>query len=222
MTGRYELAAIDAGTRSFPSIEFSYFDPKEGRYKTLRTDPIPVEISGKRGKGLSLLKGAKPGLPEMEEDIRDFMELGDDGAAGPAPWWIWTVLSVPLAAFFSMILFQRSRERERRDPSRRRVREAKKRFDRNLESQGTLKAFSLYLADRFGWDEGAALDPKLDQRLTAEGVGEELRSQTLSLMAELQASRYGGGGSEEERASRARALVAAYEKSKPSKKEGRG
>ncbi len=217
VTGRYELAAIDSGTKAFPPIEFSYFDPEDGRYKTLRTDPIPIEISGKRGKGLTLLKGAKPALPEVEEDIRDFMELGDDGAAGPAPWLAWTLAGAPLVFFLLGMAWKASRTREQRDPGRRRAREAQKNFEQNLKARGSLRAFSLYLADRFNWDEGAALDPQLDQRLAAQGVPEDLRDQTLSLMADLQASRYGGGGSEEERASRARSLVDTYETFKPAK-----
>jgi hypothetical protein len=215
VTGRYELAAIDAGIKAFPALEFSYFDPEEGRYKTLRTRPIPVEVSGKKGKGLSLLKGAKSALPEVEEDIRDFMELGDDGAAGPASGLVWTVLLFPLVLLGGVFFFQLGRAREERAPQIRRARNAKKRFEQRLGGEGPLRAFSLYLADRFGWDEGAGLDPRLDQRLSAQGVPEALRSETLDLMAELQASRYGGGGGEEARAARARALVDRYETFRP-------
>ncbi|GEM_PF-5473285 len=218
--GRYELAAIDSGIKAFPPIEFSYFDPGDGRYKTLRTDPIPVEISGKRGKGLTLLKGAKPSLPEVDEDIRDFMELGDDGAAGPSPWLVWTLVGGPVAAFLLALALRSGKEREARDPGRRRAREAKKRFEKNLGAEGPLRAFSLYLADHFGWDEGAALDPKLEERLLREGVPENLRVETLALMKDLQASRYGGGGSEEERAARARALVTSFENQKMPRARG--
>ncbi len=41
------LVAKDPGLQAIPSVNFSYFDPQAGSYKTLSSAPIPLHITGK-------------------------------------------------------------------------------------------------------------------------------------------------------------------------------
>lgn len=49
-TFTYPFTVSSAGTYTIPGVSFSYFDPIAGRYKTLATDPLTVDV--KKGKGM--------------------------------------------------------------------------------------------------------------------------------------------------------------------------
>ena len=43
-TVRYELAALHAGV-NIPAIPLLYFDTRERKYRTVRTEPVPLDVN---------------------------------------------------------------------------------------------------------------------------------------------------------------------------------
>ena len=93
------------------------------------------------------------------------------------------------------------------NPQIRRRRNAKARFVAQSEQEGALRSFSLYLAERFGWRDGAAVREDLVSELEDAGVEPELAAACHGLMNRLQGSRYGIQSDESDLLTEAKALV---------------
>ena len=161
----YDLVPVRADVRTVPPIPFDYFDTTPGKegYKTVRTRPIPLEVSPlPRGKRLAPLPGTTPVLRPGVDDIVDIkvfdptrrMTPPDEiGGAGPL-----ILLFAPPLAWFLFLLFWRARARSLAHPLERRRRRALKALKRALHEGGDQdalgRAFETFLGDL--WGVGAA------------------------------------------------------------------
>ncbi len=75
----YTLRPTKPGACEFPPVELSYYDTGERVYRTVRTDPIPVEI----GRTQELTGAGIIGRPEQGAPAE---ERPDPAAAAPAPF----------------------------------------------------------------------------------------------------------------------------------------
>ena len=161
-TVTYQLAALHAGVNEVPPIPFSYFDTKEAKYRTLRTAPIPLEVSGTTKKPAA--------EEELEEPAGDF-----------SPWYaIGPLLIVALGVF----VYRRTRPRPEAPDS---AAEFSARADADLAA-----AFTEHLAARLGCAPAAVIAPDLAKRLETSGVPAELARRCAAMVEGLVAARYGG------------------------------
>ena len=98
-------------------------------------------------------------------------------------------------------------EKDCRKPVALRTLRATDKYEHSLATDGTLRAFSIFLAERLGWDEGAAVRDDLADRLEEHGLDADLANRTSGLLHRLQASRYGGTVDEAGLAAEATQLV---------------
>lgn len=156
-----------SGDVAVPAIRFSYFDPKEGAYKSASTGPIPLKIQaapgGESQQAPAAASGSTPNLTSISEDIRYLKQPRGEPAldrllaalAGAGP-----LNSIPFAVLLVAGLAEGLRLRRESDPAGQRFRAAKRAALRRVEAaraaepqhSAALMAEALagYLADKLG------------------------------------------------------------------------
>ena len=210
VTATYEISPVDPGLDALPALSFPYFDPEEGAYRRSRIDKIPIHVrKSENAVELESLPDEGGKLVEGVDDIFDRMSMDEalPRQWEPRPAWVVGALALPFVFVLAWFLLWLPLQRKRGDLLGRRKRAAHTRFLANLQSQGALPAFSLYLAERMGWKAGEAASADLVARLHASGVAPPLADRTAALMDRLEALRYGSGGEDAGLADEARNLV---------------
>ncbi|BHH85668.1 BatD family protein [Desulforhopalus sp. 52FAK] len=69
----FEQAIVikEPGVTEIPSLSFSYFDPFAGKYITLNSESIPVELLAGRGQQQDKVSSAKPGTGVVAEPVTE-------------------------------------------------------------------------------------------------------------------------------------------------------
>ena len=129
-TVEYVLIPKRPGQQRIESISFSYFDPREQAYKTLRTEPIvvtarPGTVVEQHEPGLS----AQQEITALGEDIRfikttPFLRGRKHPYLYQQPAFI-AAQAIPLLAIGGAILYRRHRERQRTESTTLRSKRAK-------------------------------------------------------------------------------------------------
>jgi hypothetical protein len=122
-TKAFEFALVaEHPTDATPGVEFSYFDPSDGVYKTLEASPIAIQVDGLSkpaatpGADATTVREAEKG---SEERLRDLHTI----ALGEARWnrsftplyarpGFWVAQSVPLLGLLSLAGFRVRRSRD--------------------------------------------------------------------------------------------------------------
>jgi len=201
-------ATSDAVT-AIPPIEFAFFDPSAGEYRTVRSEPLPLRV-----RPSAVARANIDGADET------------DAAAAPATA---TTVAGGLVANFSLAEITRERmfrpldlaiaivpplallvwlaagpallrSLSRGDAAKRRIREARAALERSLETDGSAeareRALLSYLASRVhadgaGFSRGDAID-----RLRSAGFADDNVAGCERLLRELERARYGGAAPE--------------------------
>jgi len=207
-TIRYDLTPTGVALTEIPSIEFTYFDPKDGgSYRRIGTDPLPFAVEADPSAS-SIADAAIPGGGEP---------VPDNGwiPFSPKPWvpshsgfppatgsyfGFVSAIALPWVVFAFFLPWWRRRQRDREDPLGARERRAAGRFRAAMrEGLPVEPAFAEYVAARLRTPEAAAIDPALCDRLVDAGVTEFTAKWTAEHLRELTASRYGGPAVRSER-----------------------
>lgn len=107
-TFTYVLVPQSDGAYTLPSVQFSYFDPDERQYRTLRTTPIDLRVTGDRPATAASSTGN--GLPV--NDVAGIMTESstwvrtDSGALYRSPW-TYAALLAPLLMLGGLVATQR-------------------------------------------------------------------------------------------------------------------
>lgn len=170
------------GDIEVPAAAWTYFDPVEGTYRTLRTDPVEVAV-----RGGAATSGAGPRSALRTE--------ADWSRPAGSPAWLWAALvgglSLPALAALALFGVRAGRERLEADtPERRRRQAASAASDRLAEAGGGAAGFReverilrTFLADRLGVPRSVRDRADLDARLDAAGVSAELRGRVHAVLA---------------------------------------
>ncbi|WP_412070094.1 BatD family protein [Rubrivirga sp. IMCC43871] len=183
-TFSYTMVPQGGGTLDIPSAPWTYFDPADGQYKTLRTEPLRVEVDGP-----ALLSTPAPGAaPAALLTSADWRRpSGDSG-------WLWGVLggglALPALAGGLFLAARAGRQRLNADtPDKRRRRAHSDATRRLAEARGLAgpagyaaveRAVRAYLAERHGAPPVASID---DLAAALADAPPELRTQTLAVLA---------------------------------------
>lgn len=218
-----------AGTRSFeqvlipetvdikavPSVLFSFFDPRAGEYRTVRSEPIGLTVRPPANAAAPQIIAApgqaKPAVPENLG--RDIVYIKDDpgtlqalGAAwyGSFLWWLW--LPVPAILLAAAFVHDRRRERLSGDSRYARYSAAGKVARSGLsDAEQALQGGRIEAAyDALSQTVREYLAAKLDlprgavdaDAVAAQGVGGEELQAVREFFGQLEESRYTGRPSE--------------------------
>ncbi len=228
------LVATRGGLTEIPSIHLSVFDPDQGAYKRLATDPIPITVKATsfdealaRGEDVDV---AKERVRLRERDIRWVKSAPRTfrRAAGPLatrPEFL-IAHAIPVVLFAGSVFFRRRRDRlatdlrwarstKARGVAEKRLRAAERSLHAGDYSafHGELsKSLRGFVADRLDVPS-ASLDPAaVRAALTDRGAPPELVERWLSMVEACDTARYAPSGSDPGRASelarRARTWIA--------------
>lgn len=183
------------GEFEIPSVAFNYFDPAQGRFRRIATEPILLTVTMPAGySGSTGVPYSMPGLTidSRAHDIRHIRtELGSIQSIGHLPVFnITYVLAnvLPLLALVSTVLIRRRREKLAADTGRARsrgaARIAKKRLAKartlaNMDSVGEFyveiyRALTSYLADKLNISPHGLTTDTIRAELAMRSTPEEL------------------------------------------------
>ena len=208
----YDLTPLSADVAEIPSIEWNYFDTTPGveAFVEVATSPLPVTIDAIANAETiaSLPEAAKAAVTPGVDDIFDLPSF--DGpvavAAQPPLWQMWSAVLLPWGFVLAVFAGVSRRRRVLQDVAGKRVRGARKQFERSVASgDDVLDAIASYLGDRLDVPPAAVISSELPQRLVDSGLDSEVAAEVAATIERGTSARYGGG--EELTAGDARGLV---------------
>jgi hypothetical protein len=199
-----------------PSIELAYFDTKEGRYRTARSEPIPIKVNPTRVVTASDAEGIEAApLGAPVEQWREGIAYNFEGSSVlepqeygilsvvTKPGWLAVILISPAfyGAFLSGVLLIR---RRRSDPAAKRARGALKRLERRLGEaskvaargggfqEQALEALRNYLGDKLDRTGATITAIDIERVFVERGVPDKLTGALLEILHALEAGAYAG------------------------------
>ncbi|MDD3968301.1 MAG: BatD family protein [Proteiniphilum sp.] len=213
---RIEYMAIPRyeGNYTIPPVEFSYFDPGSGSYKTVTTPEHHLVVE----------KGAAGSAPaptyvnrqdvKVEQDIR-FLKTGEllfqshhSFFIGSAGYWLWYL--IPLLLLVASYLIYRKQARENANVALMRNRKANKiairrlklaeRYLREQQSEHfyeeVLRALWGYFSDKLSIPLARLSRDNVEAELRGYGIDEELTDRFLHILDNCEFARYAPTGAE--------------------------
>ena len=206
----YLVIPRQKGHYDIPPVEFSYFDINTGEYKTLKTQPLTVDVAQGTKSDADVEK-------EMELRKSDIRALHvDDGLAQHTAFWgstIYGVLYVILIGIFAATVWTTRRYikanadivgrrgRAAGKNARLRLAKAKAMLDhkrRDAFYDETEKALQGYVADKFNIPKGQLSRGTVTATLTAAGVTEETVSRFNETLEGCEYARFAPSGGDKE------------------------
>ena len=211
ITYTYPFVARSAGEFTIAPIEFSYFDPQQGEYKTLSTEPYTITIKddgsapAQQSVGNYLNYGSA--MRQLDKDIR-FIHIG---ALPPKSASIliftpiyWLVVVVLLAIFVVVYVVMRKRIRENRNIVARRMKRADKvaiqrlrmaersmnEGNRHAFYEETLRAMWGYISDKFNIPVASLTKEKIREELYRRGVAMAVAEEFCEIISRSEEAQY--------------------------------
>jgi hypothetical protein len=216
-----------------PPIPLVFFDPRNERYVTVRSEPIPIEVSPVQSVSVGDVVG---GPADQDRDPTELTEVAGGILAnysGPEllvsqkpmrlAWWHLVLLILPAAAFAITAVSQQRVKRLRTDQAYGRRRSARRRAERRLgaarqaDDVARVEAIALalgdYVADRCNLPAGTLTRGEVAAHLERCRVDATLIGDVSEILGECERLRYGGGAGETDRlAQRAASVIRQLER----------
>jgi hypothetical protein len=220
------------GSYTIPSFAVTYLDPDAGIYRTVRTDSIPVTITGAAADFTIPSFRLNPDeLSDLAADVRFLKTDGDDLQTRRPPglfgWSFWLGHLLPFSGLAVLIGWRRRVLHEAANPAARRRRLAyKKAIERlgDADSSTTgvapaevAQALLSFYGDRYNCAVHGQKRSEILQTLQAENVDAATITEFMDLLASCDQSRFTPGGvqsGDTTLTSRARALLPQFERQK--------
>ena len=197
-TFRYILIPRTNGTFEVPPVEFSWFDPDAGRYRTSSSSPIPVTVTGTATSPLSVTATTN-GMP-----VDDFAPVftsaerwqSTSGAPIHTRWWAWGLILFPLAVMGGARMWRMHQDRLVNDPRWARGRRAHPLSRKHLKQAMELlqggntkgyfeeveRAVLSFVGNRLDVAEKGLTREQLDSLLAKRGATTDLRDRLRTLL----------------------------------------
>jgi hypothetical protein len=142
-TKEFELVVspLASDVRQLPPLEFVYFDPEAGQYRTLTAPPITLKV--KPAETVPLPPSLAPRVAESASvaEIAHINPRLGTLRVPPQPWitqsWFVSLQGLPLIAFIGAFLWRLRREHAERNPHLRRSKEIAESIRRGLADLAT-------------------------------------------------------------------------------------
>ena len=211
ITYTYPFVARSAGVFTIAPIEFSYFDPQLGEYKTLSTEPYTITINddgsspAQHNTGGYMDYGST--MRQLDKDIR-FIHVGAMPAAASAALIFspiyWLVVVLLLAIFVVVYVVMRKRIRDNRNIVARRMKRADKvaiqrlrmaeRFmkegNRHSFYEEMLRAMWGYISDKFNIPVANLTKEKIREELYRRGVSMSVAEEFCEIISRSEEAQY--------------------------------
>jgi len=196
-TFTYTLVPQSGGTLEVPPAVWSYYDPADGRYKTLRSEAVEIDVTGE----------AIASSPEAPDEATGLMTTADWRAAPGPTGWLWmalgTGLALPAVALLGLVAIRKGKTRTQVDTPERRRQRATPEVRRRLNDAQALDGPALFaaldtalrrfLADRLGIPPSTKSRPQIASALAARNVPEDLRQRVDALLADAERGQFAPG-----------------------------
>lgn len=203
------------GDLSLPSLNYTYFDPYNGEYNTVSSDPIQifVEDDGSGSMVSSPVAATGPvadtnsgSLPGIGPDIFEVKQAPASWNQGAQPitqrdgfWLLWTVPLFLLVGQFSWQRWHRSRQdnvyarrsQQAAGKARQALRKATKEPATRHEAAGTI--LNGYLSEKLNQPVAGLNQTQLAHLLKAQGVAPETINDTTHLLSVSEMGRFSPG-----------------------------
>lgn len=189
----YLIIPRTPGDYEIPAIEFSYFNPNEKKFVSLKTNPFKLKVE----KGIGYVENsnanfAKENVQLLNEDIRYIKssnsELEKKSESSVVKWWFWGVIILSLACFAAVVVTAKKREKLYSDTRMLKFRKAEKVAVKKLEAANNAitkndsvvfyeelsKAIFGYLEDKLSIDKSDFTNEKVISELSEKQVNTEL------------------------------------------------
>jgi hypothetical protein len=203
----YLIIPRRGGEFLIPQQEFSYFNPAEKQYKTLRLNEVKITAEGGASAEANVVSSSpKSELRQLGKDLA-FIQTSDKGFDLSSGFvdkiWFWIILlSFPLAAsFYTLIWLKKNAEKSdlkawKRKTASKTALEKLKQAEKfvaasNPEFFSALeKGLSDYLSDKFGIPRAEFSAETLEQKMKLLTLPEVHKQEALALLEVLQMARY--------------------------------
>ncbi len=210
----YLMIPRHAGKYRIPPVVFSYFDPAEGKYKTLRTPAFTLEVQkGEEGAGTSVITGGdKEELRFLGKDIRYIftqpIRLKKTGYTLFDTWFFRLFYPVLLLLFLVFVIVYRRHRKVMGDQQRVRNRKANKVARKRLKVAGqhlkqgdragfyeeVLKAVWGYLSDKMLLSLSDLTRDTAARALGERGISKDLIERLIRVIDQCEYARYAPEG----------------------------
>jgi hypothetical protein len=206
-TWEWVLVPLVPGDAVLPTVRFSYFDPKSGRYRTESVEPGTLTV--RRGEAAPEGTTARSILVPERRELRFLKSREGELERGDARWhrsgWFRLLAFLPWIAGPLFVVLARRRARLLGDRGRLRASRALKRARRTLRAaekgaggfhETVARALVEYVADRHDRSAAGLTHDLADQLLAGDGVDPDLRGRFRSCLERCDFARYVPGSGE--------------------------
>jgi hypothetical protein len=193
------------GTLVFEPIEFSFFDPGNKRFLTLKQGPFRIEVTPDDGQAITYMQGKRKRLRVTGTDFRHIhparVAIGDEAAPGAASITYWGTLACPWGIYFALFAYRRRQEYLEQNP------DVAGKIRVRSETKNRLANAAKYLTeggDRFYGELENAIHDHLSAHLgtstrgltrdqliaVLRSLNPDLRENLVNLLARLESLRY--------------------------------
>ena len=202
-----------AGEYRIPALEFQYFDPQSGSYKTLTTEEYQLNVA--KGQGgddspSSMSYVSKEDLKYVGQDVRFHNTGGNLRQTGDmffGSTLFWMLLALPVVLLALLVIISRKRISDNANIARVKVKKASSTASKRLKSARRLmaegnkekfydeimRALSGYLSDKLVIPVANLSKDNIGEELRKRKVSDELVSQVIGLLDDCEFARYAPG-----------------------------
>ncbi len=209
----YPFIARAEGNFDIAPVQFTYFDPAKGEYKTLSSQPFKLNVgadgSSASTSDLAVVSGVtKQELKILDSDIKHiFTEIGDVESSNSfvisSPIY-WLLYALFIAVFVGALVYLNRRIKQMRDMVAMRNKRANKVALKRLKTargfmlEGRTNAFYSemikvimgYIGDKLNIGVSALTKDRIQSELTSAGVASEDVDQLLKILSDCEYSQY--------------------------------
>ena len=206
------------GVFEIPPVEYSYYDIKQGKYVTLKSEPVEVNVA--KGDGIAagtVVQGiSKQAVASLGEDIRYILQgaagLGKKGHFFVGSWLFFVLLAL-LVAVYAVLYWAlkkraklrgdvvRTRNKKANKVARTRLKLAKSYMEQNLRSpfyEEVHKALLGYISDKLAIQFADMQRDTIKETMEAKKVSEANIAAFLQVLEDCEMARYSFGGDQGE------------------------
>jgi len=211
----YEYLVIPrhAGQYTIPALEFQYFDPKSGSYKTIKTDEYTLNVARGQGGGESQTSVSyvnKEDLKFVGQDVRFHstpLKLKSDNAQFFGSLLFWLSLALPLVILVVLVAISRKRIADNANVAKVRVKKASSvatkrlKVARKMMKEGRknefydemMRALLGYFGDKLSIPVADLSKDNIETELKHRNVPEDPVRQVIGLLDDCEFARYAPG-----------------------------
>lgn len=209
----YDFLAVPRhqGKYEIPAVELTYYDTKENKYKTVKSQAFTLDVAKGDSEGSVGSTGSQEELKQLNKDIR-YIKTGkssirdfDEFFFGSTSYWV--SLAVLVFVFISLFVIFRQRAIDNADIGKMRGKKANKVATKRLKKakqlmlggkqnefyDEVLRALWGYVGDKLNIPVEQITRDNISQRLSEHSVDEDTISKFIGALDECEFERYAPG-----------------------------